>query len=58
VSVPLTWEGVGRADPSAYDVTTVPRRLAALRKDPWDGYEHARRALSGDMIAVVGAGKE
>jgi bifunctional non-homologous end joining protein LigD len=54
VSVPVAWDRLGGVDPSAYDVTTVPRRLAALRKDPWDGYEQSRRGLSDDMYAALG----
>lgn len=54
VSVPVAWGALSRLDPSDYDVRSVPRRLAALRRDPWDGYEVARHALSAEMISAVG----
>lgn len=47
VSTPVTWDEVGRRRPDAYTVATIPRRLSALRRDPWGGYEQSRRRLPG-----------
>ena len=51
VSVPVSWEELGGLDPAAFDVTTVPRRLAALRSwiRPLERYDtrHGRAAVSG-----------
>ena len=56
VSVPVAWEELDGLDPAAFDVTTVPGRLAALRGDPWSGYETARRALGPELLEAIRAG--
>ena len=46
VSVPLHWEELAtdvRGD--HFNIHNVPQRLARLSKDPWDGYEAARRTI-------------
>jgi bifunctional non-homologous end joining protein LigD len=46
VSVPLAWEELAPDLPSDhYTVKTVPRRLGALRADPWARYWTVRQAL-------------
>jgi len=46
VAVPLRWDELGRLSASnAYDIDTVRRRLSALKRDPWAGFEAARRPL-------------
>ncbi|MFN2323587.1 MAG: hypothetical protein ABR510_11595 [Trueperaceae bacterium] len=55
VAVPVRWDELDaslRAD--AYDVGNVPRRLAALRSDPWDGYGDAARSITAAMREEVG----
>ncbi len=54
VSVPVAWDELTGLDPSAYDIRSVPRRLAALHRDPWAGYEAARRALDTELFAALG----
>jgi bifunctional non-homologous end joining protein LigD len=54
VSVPVAWDELGGLDPASYDIRSVPRRLGALRTDPWDGYDAARRPLTDAMMAAVG----
>jgi bifunctional non-homologous end joining protein LigD len=53
VSVPISWEQLTGLDPSTYDIGSVPRRLAALREDPWAGYEHARRPLGPELLDML-----
>ncbi|MGC3997759.1 MAG: DNA ligase D [Anaeromyxobacter sp.] len=56
VSVPLAWDELTRAlRPDRFTVRSVPRRLAALRADPWAGYRAAARALDVARLAAVGA---
>jgi bifunctional non-homologous end joining protein LigD len=46
VATPVAWDELGtdlRSD--QFTVTNLPRRLAALRKDPWDGFLKLRQSL-------------
>jgi bifunctional non-homologous end joining protein LigD len=46
VSTPLAWDELGsRTTPDRFTVATLPRRLAALRADPWADYRTTRQAL-------------
>ena len=46
VATPLSWREVTpRLDPAQFTMRTLPRRLARLRNDPWEGFEAARRPL-------------
>jgi bifunctional non-homologous end joining protein LigD len=47
VSVPLRWQEL-TADVRGerFTIGNVPQRLARLRKEPWDGYEAARAAIT------------
>jgi len=55
VSVPVRWDeleaGV-RSD--GYTIASVPRRLAALGADPWEGYEDARVPLDSRVRNGLG----
>lgn len=54
VSVPLAWDELEpRLRPGRYTVASVPRRLAALRGDPWRGYDASRRPLDHARVAAV-----
>jgi len=55
-SVPLAWDELSaRSRPERHTVRTVPRRLAALRADPWAGYDDARRPLGRARVAALGS---
>ena len=46
VAVPVLWREVTpKLDPAALTVLTVPRRLAKLKADPWEGFTAAARAI-------------
>ena len=46
VSTPLRWdELLAEAAADRWTVRNVPRRLAALRADPWDGFASLRQHL-------------
>lgn len=40
VAVPLRWDELGKVKSgNAFDIHSVPKRLARLRKDPWEGID-------------------
>lgn len=46
VAVPLRWEELGKLKSgNAFDLTTVPKRLARLKKDPWEGIDEVKQDL-------------
>jgi bifunctional non-homologous end joining protein LigD len=46
VSTPLSWEELTpRLDPSRFTVETIPRRLARLKRDPWQDYWKLRQRI-------------
>ncbi len=46
VATPVAWREVTpKLDPAAFNVLTVPKRLARLRADPWEGFAAAARPL-------------
>jgi bifunctional non-homologous end joining protein LigD len=51
VSTPVTWEELPGTRPDQYTVQTLPRRLPALKKDPWAGYAKAARSLESALRA-------
>jgi bifunctional non-homologous end joining protein LigD len=56
VSVPIAWDELSpRTRPERHGIASVPRRLAALRHDPWAGYERARQRLDAARIEAASA---
>jgi len=56
VSTPIAWEELAhdvRFD--HFNVKTVPRRLAALKIDPWKGIAAVRQTVTPVMLKLVGA---
>jgi bifunctional non-homologous end joining protein LigD len=46
VATPLAWREVTSSlDPTAFTLATVPGRLQRISRDPWEGFDGARRAL-------------
>lgn len=55
VSVPVTWDELrGGVDPEAFTVASVPKRLAALKKDPWDGCGSLRQGITAKARKALG----
>jgi bifunctional non-homologous end joining protein LigD len=47
VAVPLRWEELGKVKSgNAFDLHSVPKRLARLKKDPWDGIDKVKQNLA------------
>jgi bifunctional non-homologous end joining protein LigD len=53
VSVPLAWRELRGLDPATYDIRSVPRRLSALKTDPWAEYDRSRRPLTNEMLGAL-----
>lgn len=55
VATPLTWDELPALEsPSAYTVTNVRSRLAALATDPWDGFFELRQSITRRMERALG----
>jgi bifunctional non-homologous end joining protein LigD len=55
VATPLSWEELGERSPGGrLTVRTVPARLAALRRDPWEQIGSARQSISAAAMRRVG----
>jgi bifunctional non-homologous end joining protein LigD len=55
VSTPVAWDELGSDDLRArFTIRSVPERIARLKKDPWAGYEKARRPISAAMRRALG----
>jgi bifunctional non-homologous end joining protein LigD len=57
VSMPLHWDELDsdvRGD--YFNVRNTPERLSQLRKDPWDDYETARRAITVTLMKKLDVG--
>jgi len=55
VAVPLRWEELGKVrSGAAFDIHSVPKRLARLKKDPWDGIDTLRQDLAAVNRKLAG----
>ncbi len=55
VSTPLRWDELSVDEtPADHTVITVPRRLAELGHDPWDGFHDTRQSITAAMRRSVG----
>lgn len=56
VAVPVRWDELHPALTSErYTIGNLRRRLSALRADPWEGFDEARRPLDRRLLEAVGA---
>lgn len=54
VAVPLRWDALGKvAGGAAFDIHSVPTRLARLRDDPWSGMTALRQTLAQAMRVIA-----
>ena len=54
VSTPLAWSELSaKTDPAAFTVATVPRRLTALRKDPWADFFSVDQAITARTATAL-----
>jgi bifunctional non-homologous end joining protein LigD len=55
VAVPVRWDELGpKLTSDRFDVFRLPRRLASLRADPWEGYFEVRQGITAAMRRAVG----
>jgi bifunctional non-homologous end joining protein LigD len=55
VSTPITWEELtSGVQPGEFTLRTVPDRLSALKADPWDDYDRAKRPITRAMKTALG----
>jgi bifunctional non-homologous end joining protein LigD len=55
VAVPVRWDELAPAIGSAhYDLHSLPRRLASLPGDPWDGFASTRQSLTLSLLRELG----
>ncbi len=48
VATPVAWREVtAKLDPASFTIATVPKRLARLKADPWEGFVAAAKAIPG-----------
>lgn len=55
VSAPLAWDELSGDRAGAFDVASMTRRLAALERDPWEGFFELRQSVTRSMRREVGA---
>jgi bifunctional non-homologous end joining protein LigD len=56
VAVPVRWSDLAEATPDRFGVATLVRRLSALKKDPWQGFDDARRPLPDEAKRAFALG--
>jgi bifunctional non-homologous end joining protein LigD len=55
ISVPLRWEELSpELDPDAFTPEAVIRRVARLKRDPWDGFYSSKQSITKAMRTAVG----
>ena len=48
VATPVTWKEVTpKLDPASFTLLTIPKRLAKLKADPWEGFAAAAQPIPG-----------
>lgn len=54
VATPLRWSELGRLPGAgAYDLHSLPKRLARLRGDPWEGFATTRQSLHAALTTLA-----
>ncbi|MDR3501717.1 MAG: DNA ligase D [Legionella sp.] len=51
VSTPLAWDELSKhLEDNSYTIKTLPKRLAQLKKDPWEDFWHIKQSLRLDEL--------
>ena len=54
VATPIAWDELTpRLRPESFDVSSVPKRLAALSADPWADFQHVRQSIGKAALATA-----
>jgi bifunctional non-homologous end joining protein LigD len=57
VSVPLRWEELGgHIRPDSFTIRNLPKRLAQLKHDPWEGFFGVEQTITPAMKRDLGIG--
>ena len=55
VAVPLRWDELkGLKSAAPYNVNTLPARLKAMKRDPWEGYFSTRQSITAKARKALG----
>jgi bifunctional non-homologous end joining protein LigD len=55
VATPITWDELARGvDPTTFTVTSIPRRLGGLKKDPWADISTTKQSITAAARRKVG----
>jgi bifunctional non-homologous end joining protein LigD len=58
IATPVSWEELGRIDNSGkYRLSTIGRRLKALKNDPWAGYFDLQQSIGKAVLKRVETGR-
>lgn len=53
VAAPVEWSELSRIERAdAYTIATLPRRMASLKRDPWEGYFDLRQTISEEALRM------
>ncbi|HIG22889.1 DNA ligase D [Henriciella sp.] len=54
IATPVRWDELyGISSGHDYTLSTIRRRLAALKSDPWEGYDAVRQSISKSVLDVL-----
>ncbi|MFW6256487.1 MAG: DNA ligase D, partial [Candidatus Sumerlaeota bacterium] len=54
VAAPLSWDEIeGQEEPKRYTIDTMPPRLAALEKDPWEDFLKIQQTLTARALRAM-----
>ncbi|HEX3659112.1 MAG TPA: DNA ligase D [Pirellulales bacterium] len=58
VSTPLEWDELtGKTDAGTFDIAALPKRLAKLKRDPWQNFFEVKQSITAAMRKTVGLAK-
>lgn len=56
VSTPLRWDELSpQLKPDAFTIANIKKRLASLKRDPWEKFFEVQQSITTDMLHEVGA---